>query len=82
MSTVTKPCLRCGTDPATGKRAFVPFKPAPNGAQEETDWADKLGELRGFVCTECGYIIGVIDLQDPEGRERRSAEFRVDRELR
>lgn len=77
-------CPRCGSEsPGDGEtaRAFVRYVPRPNDVQEETDWGKDLPELRGLVCTECGYVIGVIDTEDPEGEERRSSEFRVDEEL-
>lgn len=82
-----KSCPRCGTEHGQGddfNRAFVPYEPAPNGAQAETEWAEDLEELRALVCTGCSYVVGVVRLDDLDDDEEPSVadQFRVDRELR
>jgi DNA-directed RNA polymerase subunit RPC12/RpoP len=84
MSEITNECPRCGSDAANGGRSFVHYVPEPNDAQSEMEWTNDLQELRGFVCTECGYILGVVDLQDPERdewEETRTKSFKVDEPL-
>lgn len=84
MSWITEPCPSCGSTPedGSGGRSFVEYEPAPTEIQEEEfEWTDELHHLSGFVCTECGYVIAVVDAQD-EARHRQANEFRVDEELR
>lgn len=78
-NTIPDCCPNCGNDSGTD-RAFVPYEPEPNGAQEETEWAANLPSLRGFVCTNCGFVLGVIDTQDRDdaGNNRAAGRFRVE----
>ena len=85
MSELASNCPCCGSEPSVGEenqRAFVRYTPEPNDAQEELEWAAELPELRGLVCTECGYVIGVIDVEDPDRVEESSNDFRVEEELK
>jgi len=76
---VQEDCPSCGEGPEA--RAFVPYEPKPNSDQNETEWADELPPLRGFVCTNCGYPLYVISLGKHDVDDRGS-EFKVEDELR
>lgn len=74
-------CPDCGA--GAEHSAFVDYEPAPNGAQEETEWGQDLESLKGVVCTECSYVLGVFDPRDiGEGNETDTSDFRVEGELR
>jgi len=75
-------CPGCGS--GTGARAVVPYRPEPNDAQRDTEWIDDLPELQGIACTDCGYVLGVIDCRDPDDLpdlDRDASDYRIDGEL-
>lgn len=86
MGDLDRDCPGCGSDDVDD-RVFVRYTPSPNDAQQELDWAADLPELRGFACTDCGCVLGVISVRDLDERgsdevQDRASEFRVDEELR
>lgn len=78
MSDLTSNCPSCDASPDA--RVFVPYNPAPNDAQLDFDWITDLPAVSALVCTECGYLLGVIDTQDPERAEQEN-EYKVEQEL-
>lgn len=79
-NSLTEDCPSCGS--SADARAFVNYQPDPNDAQEECEWAASLQTLHALVCTECGYVLGVVDAQDPErAAEESENQFRIEREL-
>lgn len=84
MGKVNGPCPSCGAETEEDgdqMRAFVRYQPDPNDGQTRYEWGQDMPVLFAIVCRGCGYIIGVIDEQDPERAEERVSQYRVDEEL-
>lgn len=86
---IDKACPKCGATEES--RVIIPFEPKVSQQQSQEEWVDHLNELHGVVCTECGIVLGMIDIRttgedidtssDNNLSQRISNEFRIDQDL-
>lgn len=82
-------CPKCGANESS--ITIIPFNPSLTQRQSKQDWAENIHELHGLVCTECGLVLGLIDLRNSDEdiesgsvethRKSISNEFKIDWEL-